>query len=378
MDSYFIGLMSGTSLDAADAALVGFSAGSTPRILATRALPPTVELRRELLACSRPRATLTLYQLGTLNQRLGDWFADAAVAVMRDADIGAGAITAIGSHGQTVWHAPDSQRPFSLQLGSASRIAARTGCTVVADFRNSDMAIGGQGAPLVPAFHRSLFASAERARIVINIGGFANLTILPAGSDVDASVVTGLDTGPGNALMDGWIQHHLSQPMDTDGRWATSGRVHEPLLARLLTEPYLSRPAPKSTGREYFNMAWLQGHLGALDTAPIGADVQATLCEFTARSIAMGVAAYGPGGEEILICGGGAHNPRLLARLQALLAPRPLATTTQHGMDVDWVEAAAFAWLAKRRLEGLPGNLAGVTGARSAAILGAVYAPAPA
>src|SRR5699024_4923680 len=202
---------------------------------------------------------------------------------------------------------------------------------------------------------------------------FANLTILPAGAQVNPALVSGLDTGPGNALMDDWIDRHLGQRMDTNGEWAASGHVHEPLLTGMLDDPYLRRPAPKSTGREYFHAGWLQQHLAALAEPPTATDVQATLCEFTARSIALGVDACGPGREDILICGGGAHNALLMARLRALLAPRTVTTTAAYGIDVDWVEAAAFAWLAQRRLAGLPGNIPSVTGARGAAVLGAVY-----
>lgn len=367
--------MSGTSLDAADAALVQFAADGTATILATHALGLATELRDELLELARHDAAIRLAGLGILDQRLGEWFAEAALAVMSDAGAAPDDIAAIGSHGQTVWHAPGAAHPFSLQLGSASRIAARTGCTVVADFRNSDMAVGGQGAPLVPAFHRGLFARADSARVIVNIGGIANLTILPAGADQDDALVTGLDTGPGNALMDSWIQTHLGQTMDANGQWAASGTIHTVLLERMLKDPYLARPAPKSTGREYFNLHWLQTHIDSLKDRPPAADVQATLCEYTARTIAMAIGDHGPGDEEILVCGGGARNARLLTRLAELLAPRSVQTTSSHGLNADWVEAAAFAWLAKRRLEGRPGNLPGVTGARRAAVLGGIYRP---
>lgn len=374
---FYIGLMSGTSLDAADAALVEFAPDpdTSAAIPATHALPLAPDLRGELLAFAQPRADIGLSRLGRLNQRLGDCFAQAALGVMAMAGATPTDIAAIGSHGQTVWHEPGSDIPFSMQLGSPSRIAARTGCPVTADFRNSDMAVGGQGAPLVPAFHRGLFACADSARIVVNIGGIANITLLPAGSDRDAARVAGLDTGPGNALMDNWIQTHLGHTMDANGRWAAGGSVHAPLLESMLQEPYLKRPPPKSTGREYFNLHWLQTHIDSLKDPPSTADVQATLCEYTARTIAMAVADYGPGDEEILVCGGGVRNTQLMTRLTALLAPRTVETTSSHGLNADWVEAAAFAWLAKRRLEGRPGNLPSVTGARCPAVLGAVYVP---
>lgn len=377
MASHYIGLMSGTSLDGVDAALMTFPPDRLVEIAACQTLPAPGELRHELIELTQQDANLSMSRLGELNQQLGDWFAEAALAVMKRDDIAPEDIAAIGSHGQTIWHQPDTATPFSMQLGSASRIAARTGCTVVADFRNGDMAVGGQGAPLVPAFHRGLFARADKARIVVNIGGIANLTILPAGADREETAVTGLDTGPGNALMDGWIQSQLGQALDAQGQWAASGTSHTELLDRMLQDPFLARRPPKSTGREYFNNRWLQAHIDSLDEAPTPADVQATLCEFTARSIAMAVQAYGPGHEEVLVCGGGAHNGRLMARLAELLAPRTVETTAAHGLSVDWIEAAAFAWLAKRRLDGLPGNLPNVTGARSAAVLGGIYAPPP-
>lgn len=372
---HYIGLMSGTSLDAADAVLVAFVPGRAPHIKATASLSPPDKLRKELLQLAQNDGCTSLKRLGTIHEQLGSWFADAASEVMNEAGMGPREIVAIGSHGQTVRHEPDIDPSFSMQLGSASRIAARTGCTVVADFRNADMAIGGQGAPLVPAFHRDLFAHTDTGRIAVNIGGIANLTILPAGSNRGESHIVGFDTGPGNALMDGWTQSHLGTKMDTSGRWAASGHVNSSLLAQMLQDPYLHRIPPKSTGREYFNESWLQAQLGTLSSDPLPEDIQATLCEFTAQSIAKAINGCGPGYDEIIVCGGGAHNAHLMQRLAALLSPRTVTTSAQYGIGVDWVEAAAFAWLAMRRIEGLPGNLPSVTGARSAAILGAIHAP---
>jgi len=377
MPKLYIGLMSGTSLDAADAALVECAPSGDIRILAAHSEPITADLRIRLQQLLQPDAVISLPRLGDLHQQVGAWLAQAALAVMQDADVTAQDIAAIGSHGQTVWHAPAAQWPYSMQLGSASHIAARTGCTVVADFRNADMALGGQGAPLVPAFHRHLLASAERARIVVNIGGMANLTILPRSAAHDPTQASGLDTGPGNTLMDGWIQAQLGEPMDENGQWAASGRVHEPLLQRMLQDRYFQLAPPKSTGREYFNQAWLQAQLKQLAQPPAGADVQATLCALSGHSIAKAIAAYGPGNEEILVCGGGARNVQLMACLQRLLAPRLVTSTAARGIDPQWVEAAAFAWLAMRRLQSLPGNLPRVTGARAPAVLGCVYLPPP-
>lgn len=371
--SHYIGLMSGTSIDAADAALVRFSEDGLPQIVATHAEAPDPDLRADLLHLSQQVAGISLAKFGELDQRVGDWFASAALAVMDKAGISADAVAAIGSHGQTVRHEPEARFPFSLQLGAASLIAARTGCRVVADFRNSDMAIGGQGAPLVPAFHRGLFADPNQARIVANIGGIANLTILPRTAASDLNAITGLDTGPGNALMDAWIASHLRRPLDEDGQWAASGRVDDALLALMMDDPYLRRRAPKSTGREYFNLDWLRAQIDSLRTPPNPVDVQATLCEFTARTIVQAIEEYGPGDEQLLLCGGGVRNAELRRRLAALAAPRDIQPTDDYGLDSDWVEAAAFAWLAMRTTNGLSGNVPSVTGARRAVPLGAIY-----
>lgn len=370
----YIGLMSGTSVDAADAAVVRFDTdGQRPQILATHAQPPDTALRDDLLHLSQQVAGVSLAKFGELDQRVGEWFANAALSVMEKAGIAAEDVDAIGSHGQTVRHEPESRYPFSLQLGSPSLVAARTGCRVVADFRNSDIALGGQGAPLVPGFHRSVFANREQHRIVINIGGIANLTVLPRSAADHVRAVTGMDTGPGNALMDAWTAAHLKRDYDADGQWAASGEVHSALLAHLMADPYLARPAPKSTGREHYNLDWLRAQIGSLAAPPIPADVQATLCEFSARTIAQAIEEYGPGNEELLLCGGGAHNAELCRRLERLLAPRTLTRTDAHALDSDWVEAVAFAWLAMRTINGQSGNVPGVTGARAAAALGGIY-----
>lgn len=371
---HYIGLMSGTSIDAVDAALVTFAAAQ-PQIEATATLAPPADLRAQLLQLPQADRLVALRTIGHLHERLGAWFADAAQAVMANAGVKPAAIAAIGSHGQTVWHEPSGDWPFSLQLGSASRIAAQTGCTVIADFRSADMAVGGQGAPLVPAFHRAVFARADVGRVVVNIGGIANITVLPAGSNSNAALVTGFDTGTGNALMDGWAQLHLGAPMDTDGRWAATGSVNSKLLQQLHGDPYVHRSPPKSTGREHFNATWLQQQLATRAELPSAADVQATLCEFTAATIADAIIRCGTAVDEVIVCGGGARNAHLMARLTALLQPRSVTPSITHGIDGDWVEAVAFAWLAKRRLDGRPGNLPAVTGARCPAVLGAIHAP---
>lgn len=369
----YIGLMSGTSVDAADAAVVRFIEGRPPQILATHALTPDPTLRADLLHLSQQVAGVSLSKFGELDQRVGAWFADAALAVIEKADITIDHIAAIGSHGQTVRHEPDAIFPFSLQLGAPSLIAARVGCTVVADFRNSDIAIGGQGAPLVPAFHHSVFADSQQARVVVNIGGIANITVLPAQNTQDTSRVTGLDTGPGNALMDAWIAMHLKRDLDEDGRWAAAGTVNEPLLSLMLADPYLGRPGPKSTGREYFNLDWLRAQIASLASPPRPIDVQTTLCEFSAITIAEAIEDHGPGDEQLLLCGGGVRNAELCRRLALHMAPRQIARTDEYGVDSDWVEAVAFAWLAMRTLHGRSGNVPSVTGATAAVPLGGIY-----
>lgn len=369
----YIGLMSGTSVDAADAAVVRFVDGHYPEILATHALAPEPGLRADLLHLSQQVAGVSLSKFGELDQRVGAWFAEAALAVIEKAGVTVDHIVAIGSHGQTVRHEPGAIFPFSLQLGAPSLIAARVGCTVVADFRNSDMAIGGQGAPLVPAFHHSLFSDPDQARVIVNIGGIANITVLPAQGTPQTKDVTGLDTGPGNALMDAWIATHLKRDMDENGQWAAAGTVDEPLLSLMLSDPYLGRPAPKSTGREYFNLDWLRAQIDSLPRPPRPVDVQATLCEFSAITIADAIETHGPGNEQLLLCGGGVRNAELCRRLSQHMAPRPIMRTDEYGIDSDWVEAVAFAWLAMRTLEGRSGNIPSVTGASAAVPLGGIY-----
>ncbi|HZW59339.1 MAG TPA: anhydro-N-acetylmuramic acid kinase [Woeseiaceae bacterium] len=363
----YIGLISGTSMDGVDAALVSLGAHRC-NVRATLSAPYEPELRERLYAASREPAAFAVDRLGHLDHWVGEAFRDAALALLRDSGVPASAITAIGSHGQTVRHQPRAARPFTLQLGDPHIIAAGSGVTTVADFRRRDIALGGEGAPLAPAFHHWLWGKSERGTAVLNVGGFANLTILPA----DESAVSGFDTGPGNSLMDGWCARHLGKAYDEDGAWAASGKVSDALLEQLLGDEYFRRPAPKSTGFEHFNAAWLDAHLAAAGTLP-AADVQATLCEFTARSIADALGRYAPQTERLLVCGGGAHNGQLLLRLAAKLPRATVQTTDAVGIGPDWVEAATFAWLAARCLNRETGNLPAVTGAREAAILGSIF-----
>jgi anhydro-N-acetylmuramic acid kinase len=368
MPAYYIGLMSGTSVDGIDAVLVDLS-NDRPALLAAQTTDWNADLRENIFRTLNRPDEVSLDALGRLDAALGEAFAEAALAIVGAAGLKPADITAIGSHGQTLFHAPCAQPPFTLQTGDASRIAARTGITTIADFRRRDIAEGGQGAPLVPAFHQALFSQAGVSRAILNIGGIANLTLLPA----DNQPVTGFDTGPGNVLMDAWTARHRGQAFDSDGVWARSGTCNQALLAQLLQQPYLHLRPPKSTGRELFCIQWLDTVLAdGFSTLPADS-VQATLAEFTAASIVTALMQYSQAVDELFVCGGGAHNSYLLQRIQALLPACRMASTAALGLQPDWVEATAFAWLAKQTLAGAPGNLPGVTGARRAAVLGAIY-----
>jgi anhydro-N-acetylmuramic acid kinase len=363
----FLGLISGTSADAIDAVAVRFD-GDRPTLLAARALAWPPALRHQLLELAQGDGRTSLDALGDLDQAVADAFADAALAVMAQAALDPGAVEAIGSHGQTVWHRPSAARPFTVQLGDPSRIAERTGCRVVADFRRRDIAAGGQGAPLMSAFHAAVLARSGEHRAVLNLGGIANLTVLPADP---AQPVRGFDTGPASALLDAWAQRHLGAPIDRDGAFAASGRVVPTLLDALLDEPWFAQPAPKSTGREVLNLDWLARHGDLAALAP--ADVQATLVELSARTVADALRREASATGLVLACGGGVHNPVLMAALARALAPAALASTAALGVDPDYVEATGFAWLARQTLAGRSNNLPSVTGARGPRVLGGVY-----
>jgi anhydro-N-acetylmuramic acid kinase len=365
---HYIGLMSGTSADGIDAALVSIDDGRLAPV-ATRLHPLPGDVREEIHALTQSGPN-EVERLGALDSRLGELFAEAALALLRQADLPAKSVRAIGSHGQTVRHRPRGPHPFTLQIGDPTVIAERTGITTVADFRRRDLAAGGHGAPLVPAFHAAQFRSASRCRAVLNIGGIANVTYLPAASSEPA---LGFDTGPGNTLLDAWIRQHRGLEHDTDGEWAASGRLNDEMLQRLLADPYFALPPPKSTGREHFNLAWLAAALARLDHAPAAADVQATLLELTAHSAAQAMRGFLARVDEVYVCGGGSHNRRLVAALARHLEGIPVQTTAALGLAPDWVEACAFAWLAHQNLEGRPGNLPSVTGARHPVVLGAIY-----
>ena len=366
-----IGLMSGTSMNGIDAVLAEFRDGRFTGLKATHSLEYPPALRARLLEVARSDAALSLRELATLDVQVAGRFAETAQALLGTAGIDAAAVDAIGSHGQTVFHDTSATPWATQQLGDPSLIAARCGITTVADFRRKDVALGGQGAPLVPAFHHALFASDEEPRCALNLGGIGNLTLMP---DADAAKVRGFDTGPANGLMDEWIERHLGRSHDEGGAWAAGGRSDERLLAALLADPYFALPPPKSTGRGYFHLAWVEQRYPMLDKL-IPANVQATLAELTVRSIAGDLKRYAPGTRRMLVCGGGARNAHLMRRLGEELPACAVQPSDDFGLDSGWIEATAFAWLAVRTLAGLPGNLPGVTGASRPAVLGGIYKP---
>jgi len=365
----YVGLMSGTSMDGIDAALVAFGDHEC-EVKATQAVDYPKDLRDELLTASRQPAQCTVDKIGQLDRWIGECFRDATLQLLKKANVDSRSVVAIGSHGQTLRHQPRGARPFTLQIGDPNIIASGTGITTVGDFRRRDLAVGGEGAPLAPAFHRWLFADTDKSRAVLNIGGIANVTMLSNTTDR----VIGFDTGPGNTLLDGWIRANLDKPFDSDGGWSRSGTVNEPLLGQMLADPYFDQPPPKSTGFEYFNGGWTRSRLASLGGSTIpAADIQATLAELSARTIATSILKFAPDIDEVLVCGGGIHNADLMQRLRGYLTGAQVSSTDLYGLHPDWVEAAAFAWLAKRRLEGKTGNLPEVTGASRAAVLGAIY-----
>ena len=363
----YIGLISGTSMDGVDAALVDFGDDGAGTI-ATNSTPIPDDLRRELHALAQdPSAAAVRFWIA--DSRLGALFADAALALLDAAGVRAAAVTAIGSHGQTVYHAPRAAAPLTVQLGDPSVIAERTGITTVADFRRRDIAAGGEGAPLAPAFHRAVFSAPGVERAVLNLGGIANVSVLPADPDRPP---LGFDTGPANTLLDAFVRGRLGADMDRDAALARDGEVIPSLLSALLAEPYFDRIPPKSTGRELFNEDWLDVRLAA--HPEVGRrDALRTLCELTVETAVGAIERFAPRTREIYMCGGGARNPLVATRLAERAAPARVDSTAALGIDPDWVEAAAFAWLAMRTLAGEAGNAATVTGAAGARVLGGIY-----
>lgn len=356
-----VGLMSGTSLDGVDAVLVEFS-GTAPVVVATAYLPYPDELRERTLSLHEEQVG-ELHLASVLANDLALIYARVVAAVLAQGAVPAAAIRAIGCHGQTIRHRPG--QGYSIQVNNPALLAELTGISVVADFRSRDIAAGGQGAPLVPGFHDTLFRHEARHRAILNIGGIANLTDLAPGKPTK-----GFDCGPGNLLLDAWIRRHLDQPFDEGGHWAEAGHILPGLLERMLTHDFFGQAPPKSCGREQFDLAWLHTCLAG-DEDP--ADVQATLAALTATAAQRAIGQHCSGAEELYVCGGGARNATLLRALEQLLPETRVSTTEELGLPADWVEAVAFAWLAQRTLERLPGNLPQVTGARGPRVLGAVY-----
>ena len=353
-------------MDGIDATLVDFSS-TRPHLLATHSEPYPETLHQQLLdvlGIQDPRNA----DLRELDAAIGNCFAQAANQLIDSTGLDRSDIKAIGSHGQTIRHEPEATHPYSLQIGSPETIAGSTQIDVIADFRNADIRAGGQGAPLVPGFHKAIFSNAAENRVVVNIGGIANITVLPGDP---ARPVTGFDTGPGNTLMDAWIRKHRHQPMDAGGSWAAGGTTSHTLLEAMLSDPYFHAAPPKSTGLEHFNISWLLSKPEVHELAP--QDVQATLCTLTSKTIADAINTHATNTKRLLVCGGGIHNNLLIQQLESALPGIVVESTADHGLDPDWVEAAAFAWLAKQLLEGKPGNVPEVTGASQAVLLGKLF-----
>ena len=372
--SLYIGLMSGTSTDGVDGLLLDVAASPAQAVRGFVSLPLPSQLRSELLALNRAGEN-ELHRAALAANALVGVYAQAVADLLQQSGLPAAAIAAIGAHGQTVRHQPGSFDGvgYTTQLNAPALLAERTGIAVVADFRSRDVAAGGQGAPLVPFFHRLWFASeAQQDLAVLNIGGISNVSLLPAGGGVQ-----GFDTGPGNVVMDAWVQLHTGLPYDDNGVWAAGGQVDALLLQRLLAEPFFAQPAPKSTGRDLFHLPWLQACLASLPAAPSAVDVQATLLELTARSVADALRPAMPptpsARSQLVVCGGGAYNGALMARLQALLPAAQVRTSAAYGLQPNQVEAAAFAWLAAQCVQGQSLPLPSVTGARAPRVLGAIY-----
>lgn len=364
--------MSGTSLDGVDAVLVDFD-GANPVVLGHSSAPMPVGLKAELLALNAPGDN-ELHRAALAANSLARLYASQVHQLLRQCGVAAQSVRAIGAHGQTVRHRPQEfdGTGYTLQLNNPSLLAELVGISVVADFRSRDVAAGGQGAPLVPPFHRAFFGKPDQAIAVLNIGGISNITVLDPG----ASALCGFDCGPGNALMDAWCQTHTGQAFDHEGTWAAGGRVLQPLLECLLDEPFFCRPPPKSTGRDLFNPNWLASKLVRAGTPAVQdvQDVQATLTELTAVACARSLLSVAPHCTALKVCGGGALNRHLMARLQAALPVCSVASTAESGLPPLQVEATAFAWLALQTVNGKTASVKSVTGARGARILGAIYA----
>jgi anhydro-N-acetylmuramic acid kinase len=367
MPELFIGLMSGTSVDAIDAVLADLEEPGKPVVLARHSQAWENDTRRAILAVCAGRSD-ELERCAELDNRIARCFAQASLELLRSTDTDPERIRAIGCHGQTVRHSPRTPEAFTVQLGNPSLIAELCGIPVVADFRRRDMAAGGEGAPLAPAFHAAFFGSSGESRAVVNLGGFGNITLIDSSGGV-----TGFDTGPANSLLDTWATKHLGMPFDQDGAWGGGAAPDSDLLERMLADPYFNSPAPKSTGREYFNLPWLEEHLSHRRQPLAPRIVQSTLCALTVESVAVAVEQAPEPAQRVFCCGGGTRNRDLMKRLRDRLAPRSIGLTRDLGVAGQDMEALGFAWLARQTLAGLPGNVPAVTGARGPRILGGIY-----
>lgn len=367
MPEYYIGLMSGTSIDAIDVVLAQIDEQEI-KVTAAHTHPIPITIKQAIFDLCQPGEN-EIDRMGKLDHQLGSLFAEAANRLIEQSGVDPKQIKAIGSHGQTIRHRPDSDHPFTLQIANPALICQLSNITTVADFRRADMAAGGQGAPLVPAFHDALFSHATKDRVILNIGGMANISILPANENI---AVSGFDTGPGNVLLNAWIAEHKQQPYDENGTWSSSYTYDQILLNSLLSHPYFKKQPPKSTGRETFDLSWINKVLSGLKASVKPGIVQSTLCELTARSITDAIKNHAPHTAEILVCGGGAHNRDLIARIESQ-SQLTVKLTDEFGIKADYVEAAAFAWFARQTLHMEPANLPSVTGAKHPVILGAIY-----
>ena len=363
--NFFIGLISGTSIDGIDAVLVQFK-NDQPKLIATHCGEIGAELRDRILNLCNS-TNLDFKTLGETDMIIGHAFAQAVKDLLKTSGLDAQAITAIGSHGQTIFHQPTGEHPFTIQIGDPNTIAEITDITTVADFRRRDMVVGGEGAPLAPVMHKNCFFSAEENRVILNIGGISNITVL----NRDGSSFA-FDTGPGNVLMDYWIDKNKEKAYDANGDWAKTGSVNQTLLSQLMTEEYLAVSHPKSTGRELFNGRWLEFQLKSCDEEVSAEDVQATLLKFTATTITNSINSCSQP-NRLFVCGGGAHNSELMSKLNELLSDCDVASTAVLGFDPDWVEAVAFAWMAKQTMAGKSIDTTAFTGSRKATILGGIY-----
>ena len=361
--AYYIGIMSGSSLDGIDVALADFSS-SSPSLLHTLYLPYDQSLRDQLLSLNRSEND-ELHRAAMLGNTLARCYAQAVSNLLHKNKLKSTDISAIGCHGQTIRHCPQLGMGYTIQLGNSALLAELTGITVVSDFRSRDIAAGGQGAPIVPIFHQMLFQNPKVHRVIVNIGGISNVTNLMPGKEV-----TGFDCGPGNLLMDAWCLRHTGQSYDENGKWAKLGTIIPSVLERLTTLQFFSLPPPKSTGRELFNMLWLESCLSG-NERPV--DVQATLLQLTITTIVKSILINFPDVMEIYLCGGGARNGELVSGLQVAFLGKKVETTDTLGINADWVEAFAFAWLSRQTILKIPSNLCSITGAKGERILGAIY-----